>query len=54
MTQRSRRIYDEAGEEGVKDTPKMDPGALYSMIFGSEDFEAIIGELSTMHKSGVP
>ena len=50
---RSRRIYDEAGEEGVKDTPKMDPGALYSMIFGSEDFEAIIGELSlTMQMRG--
>lgn len=44
--ERSRRIYDEVGEEGVRDTPKMDPSALYSMIFGSEDFEAIIGELS--------
>lgn len=37
--------YDQNGKDGVEEAPKMDPGALYAMIFGSEKFEPIIGEL---------
>jgi hypothetical protein len=37
--------YDAGGKDGVDEAPKMDPGALYAMIFGSEKFEPIIGEL---------
>ncbi|CAE7476132.1 ATJ10, partial [Symbiodinium microadriaticum] len=40
-----RSRYDQNGKDGVQEAPKMDPGALYAMIFGSEKFEPIIGEL---------
>jgi hypothetical protein len=35
--------YDQHGKDGVEEAPKMDPGALYAMIFGSEKFEPLIG-----------
>ena len=44
--EQTRQIYDERGTEGVDNAPKMDAGSLYAMIFGSEAFESIIGELS--------
>lgn len=48
-----RQRYDEHGKDGVDETPKMDPGALYAMIFGSEKFEPLIGELSlAAHMNG--
>lgn len=40
-----RARYDQHGKDGVQEAPKMDPGALYAMIFGSEKFEPLIGEL---------
>eukprot|EP00602_Paraphysomonas_sp_CaronLab_P007527 CAMPEP_0185019430 /NCGR_PEP_ID=MMETSP1103-20130426/2045_1 /TAXON_ID=36769 /ORGANISM="Paraphysomonas bandaiensis, Strain Caron Lab Isolate" /LENGTH=553 /DNA_ID=CAMNT_0027549749 /DNA_START=109 /DNA_END=1770 /DNA_ORIENTATION=+ len=40
-----RARYDQHGKGGVEEAPKMDPGALYAMIFGSEKFEPLIGEL---------
>lgn len=45
--------YDQHGKDGVEEAPKMDPGALYAMIFGSEKFEPLIGELSmASHMTG--
>jgi curved DNA-binding protein CbpA len=43
--ERLRQAYDERGKEAVDSSPKMDAGAMYAMIFGSENFEPIIGEL---------
>ena len=40
--------YDQHGKDGVEEAPKMDPGALYAMIFGSEKFEPLIGACSGM------
>lgn len=40
-----RSNYDAGGRDGVEDAPKMDAGAMYAMIFGSEKFEPLIGEL---------
>jgi curved DNA-binding protein CbpA len=40
-----RASYDLRGKEGVEDAPKMDSSALFSIIFGSEKFEPLIGEL---------
>lgn len=40
-----RANYDAGGKDNVEHAPKMDSGALYAMIFGSEKFEPIIGEL---------
>jgi hypothetical protein len=37
--------YDESGKEGLEHSGKVDAGALYAMLFGSEKFEPIIGEL---------
>ena len=42
---RLRSIYDQSGKDGISGAPKMDASSLYSMIFGSENFEPIIGEL---------
>eukprot|EP00596_Hydrurales_sp_CCMP1899_P002137 CAMPEP_0119050066 /NCGR_PEP_ID=MMETSP1177-20130426/68019_1 /TAXON_ID=2985 /ORGANISM="Ochromonas sp, Strain CCMP1899" /LENGTH=481 /DNA_ID=CAMNT_0007028037 /DNA_START=116 /DNA_END=1558 /DNA_ORIENTATION=- len=40
-----RVAYDTRGKEAVESAPKMDASAIYAMIFGSELFESIIGEL---------
>ena len=42
---KSRTSYDSYGKKGVEQTAKMDSNALFAMIFGSEKFEPIIGEL---------
>jgi hypothetical protein len=45
--ERSRFVYDQQGFKGVKEAvPKFDATALYSMFFGSDKFEPLIGELS--------
>jgi hypothetical protein len=41
----TRSAYDAMGEDGVDGAPKMDGAALFSMIFGSELFEPLVGEL---------
>lgn len=52
--ERTRRLYDESGADAVQNSPKMDAGSLYAMVFGSEAFESIIGELSlTSQMKGV-
>jgi hypothetical protein len=40
-----RANYDRGGKDGVEDAPKMDSSTLYAMIFGSEKFIPLIGEL---------
>lgn len=40
-----RANYDAGGKTGVEDVPKMDSNALFAMIFGSEKFEPLLGEL---------
>lgn len=43
---KSRKKYDEEGEKGVQDRRvKVDPMMFFSFLFGSERFEAWIGEL---------
>ena len=43
--ERTRRVYDENGADAVQNSSKMDAASLYAMVFGSEAFESIIGEL---------
>lgn len=40
-----RANYDAGGKSHVEDAPKIDPSTMYAMIFGSEKFEPLIGEL---------
>jgi len=40
-----RAKYDAGGASGVADAPVMDSGAFFAMIFGSEKFEGIVGQL---------
>jgi curved DNA-binding protein CbpA len=40
-----RANYDREGKQGVEGAPKVDAASMYAMIFGSEKFEPIIGEL---------
>ena len=40
-----RANYDNGGKTGVEGAPKMDSGAMFAMIFGSENFEPLVGEL---------
>mmetsp|Transcript_1971 Transcript_1971/g.2609 ORF Transcript_1971/g.2609 Transcript_1971/m.2609 type:complete len:453 (-) Transcript_1971:520-1878(-) len=40
-----REKYDRLGKEGVDDAPLMDSAAFYMMIFGSEKFDAYVGQL---------
>ncbi|KAJ1418486.1 X-domain of DnaJ-containing-domain-containing protein [Ochromonadaceae sp. CCMP2298] len=40
-----RASYDSAGKNGVEDSPKMDPSTLFAMIFGSDKFVPLVGEL---------
>lgn len=48
-----RANYDAQGKAGVDDAPKMDSAALFAMIFGSEKFEAIVGELMLATQMGM-
>ncbi|KAI3424846.1 hypothetical protein D9Q98_008232 [Chlorella vulgaris] len=40
-----REVYDRLGAAGVSDTPLMDPGALFGVLFGSDVFEDYVGQL---------
>ena len=40
-----REKYDKMGQEGLKDMPTMDSKVIFEMIFGSEKFEPLIGEM---------
>jgi DnaJ-domain-containing protein 1 len=40
-----RAKYDASGTDGVEDAPKMDSSTLFAMIFGSERFVPLVGEL---------
>ena len=43
--EQQRAAYDTHGKEGIDEAPKMDPSTLFAMIFGSEKFEPLVGEL---------
>jgi hypothetical protein len=43
--ERLRANYDNGGKDGVAEAPKVDPSTLFAMIFGSEKFEPLVGEL---------
>lgn len=40
-----RARYDKGGKEGLADVDFMDGGSFFSMLFGSDQFDHIIGEL---------
>jgi len=40
-----REKYDRLGKEGVDDAPLMDSSAFYMIIFGSDKFDAYVGQL---------
>ena len=40
-----RASYDTGGISGVEGAPKLDSSALFAMVFGSEKFEPLVGEL---------
>ena len=41
-----RAAYDKGGEDGVDDAPNLDSGMFFEMVFGSEKFEPLVGELA--------
>lgn len=41
-----REAYDTKGKPAVNGVPSLDAGVLYTLIFGSDAFESLIGELS--------
>lgn len=41
-----RKKYDEGGEEGIKNDKTVDSKLIFEMIFGSDKFESLIGELA--------
>ena len=40
-----RQKYDTLGDEGLENVPTMDSKAIFEMIFGSDKFEPLLGEL---------
>lgn len=40
-----REKYDKDGLDGLGEQPQMDPNLFYSMFFGSEEFEPLIGKM---------
>ena len=41
-----RKKYDEGGEESIKNDKTVDSKLIFEMIFGSDQFESLIGELA--------
>ena len=41
-----RKKYDEGGEESIKNDKTVDSKLIFEMIFGSDKFESLIGELA--------
>lgn len=39
-----RAAYDRYGKGGLSGAPMMDPSTLFSVLFGSDMFEAYVGE----------
>ena len=55
--EKAREKYDKMGLDGVADDmPMMDPGAFFTMVFGNDKFEHIVGELkiASMMASACP
>jgi len=49
----TREKYDKLGKAGLEDRPQMDSKAFYIMMFGSEEFEPLIGQMSMATQMGV-
>lgn len=46
IDEEQRKKYDEMGKEGIdKSKQSMDSKAIFEMVFGSEKFEPLLGEL---------
>ena len=43
--ERMRTVYDSNGKSATESSHRVDASSLYAMVFGSENFESIIGEL---------
>jgi len=43
-----RAAYDKGGKESLEAAPKMDAKAFYTMMFGSEEFEPLIGKMNVL------
>jgi hypothetical protein len=44
-----RDVYDNNGKAAVENVNSVEPGVIYTIIFGSEQFESLIGELKLSH-----
>jgi hypothetical protein len=44
----SRARYDKQGKAGFAETEKMDGAAFFTMVFGSEKFENLVGEMKVL------
>jgi len=49
----TRAKYDKGGKAALEEQPKLDAKAFYMMIFGSEEFEPLIGKMSLAASMGV-
>ena len=47
-----RDKYDAGGEEDMSEQDLMDPTAFFAMVFGSEDFEPLVGALKLASMAG--
>merc|ERR1712070_444019 len=53
MDEESRANYDRFGRQAVGEPPKVDAKQFYAMMFGSEEFEPLIGKLNISSAMGV-
>eukprot|EP00450_Noctiluca_scintillans_P024350 CAMPEP_0194513774 /NCGR_PEP_ID=MMETSP0253-20130528/46103_1 /TAXON_ID=2966 /ORGANISM="Noctiluca scintillans" /LENGTH=478 /DNA_ID=CAMNT_0039357355 /DNA_START=40 /DNA_END=1476 /DNA_ORIENTATION=- len=49
----TRAKYDVGGAAGLEQEPKMDAKAFYTMMFGSEEFEPLVGKMNVLLMMGV-
>lgn len=48
-----RAKYDVSGKAGMEEQPKMDAKAFYTMMFGSEEFEPLLGKMDVLTMLGI-
>jgi len=53
MDEESRTNYDKNGRQAMGEQPKVDAKQFYAMMFGSEEFEPLIGKLNISAAMGV-
>jgi len=49
----SRAKYDKGGQTSLNEEPKMDAKTFYTMMFGSEEFEPLIGKMDMLSMLGM-